>query len=327
MESPQVSVIMPARNAARFIAAAIDSVITQCFSRWELIVVDDGSEDDTAQIAGRYAALDTRIRLLRLPHRRLAEARNAGIRASSAPWVAFLDSDDLWHPEKLSRQVAISNSGIADLIFTGCRMFFSDEPPGRPSCQVSGSWSGAEMYRLLADRNRFAVSSVMVSREALDCSGLFDADPRCFGVEDYDLWLTLARNGIRFHGLPDLLTSYRVHEGSLSRNVRLMIESMHQVMLKHGLLEGAAGRRSLSRFAAILLLDEFFIDCRGGRLDSALRRLVDAWAWSPMTLCRPGRMAAICKWALVTNLLIRPSPPVLTLNQEQRRPAQQLIEP
>lgn len=320
---------MPARNAARFLAAAIDSVIAQSFSNWELIVVDDGSEDETAAIAGRYVRLDARVRLLRLPHRRLAEARNAGIRASSAPWIAFLDSDDLWHPEKLSRQVGLAKFGEADLVFTGSRVFFRDEPSerGRPSCQMSGFWSGPEMYRLLADRNRFAVSSVLVSRGALDAGGLFDPDPRYYGVEDYDLWLTLAGNGISFRGLPELLTRYRVHEDSLSRNVGLMIQSMRQVMLKHGLLVDAAGERSLRRFASILLLDEFFIDCRSGRLESALGRLVDAWAWSPMTLCRPRRMAAIFRRALIAALHVRPSTPVLTLNQESRHPSHQLVEP
>jgi len=328
MDSPLVSVIMPARNAGRFIAAAIDSVIAQSIGSWELIVVDDGSEDETPVIVRRYADSDDRIRLLRRSHRRLAEARNAGIRESSAPWIAFLDADDLWHPDKLSGQFEVARSGAAEVIFTGCRMFFDDQPPGsgRPSAGISGALSGDGMYRLLVDRNRFAVSSVMLCRKALVGAGCFDPDPRYYGVEDYDLWLTLARRGSSFLGLPELLTAYRVHGDSLSRNVELMISSMRHVMLKHGLLDSLSGQRSLRRFASILLLDEFFISCRDR--DAAFGRLGEALIWSPLTLCRPRRAAAVVRAALAAALRSRPRAAVIPVkNNNTRRPAHRLIEP
>ena len=302
----QVSIIMPAYNAERFIAATIESVLRQTCPHWELIIVDDGSEDSTANIALRYADLDRRIRLVRQSHQRLAEARNAGISLALGQLIAFLDSDDLWAPEKLQRQIETINSTGADLVYTDGYVFSNDDSGDRSrTCSIPiGQYSGDEMFALLATRNRFAVSSVMLWRWCLDRAGRFDATPDHFGAEDYDLWLTLAGQGARFYGMPDRLIAYRVHDQSLSRYVRLMINSTGMVMRKHGLLNRPEGRRALRRYASVALLDEYYICNRNGNHDLAWSFMRQAWASSPATLCQPRRAAAVIKNGIMARIFI-----------------------
>ena len=101
MTGPLVSVIVPVHNGARFLAAALDSVAAQDYGSMEILVVDDGSSDNSAEIAASY-----RVRLLQQPNRGVAEARNAGVAESSGELLAFLDQDDLWLERKVSRQVS-----------------------------------------------------------------------------------------------------------------------------------------------------------------------------------------------------------------------------
>src|SRR5215204_696893 len=102
-----VSVIMPAYNAGRYIAESVRSVQAQTFGGWELVVVDDGSADDTGEVVRRFAAADARVRYVRRPNGGQAAARNTGLAEARAPFVAFLDADDLWLPEKLEAQLAV----------------------------------------------------------------------------------------------------------------------------------------------------------------------------------------------------------------------------
>ncbi len=297
---------MPAYNAERFIAASIESVLRQTCPHWELIIVDDGSEDSTANIACRYADLDHRIRLVRQSHQRLAEARNAGISLALGSLIAFLDSDDLWAPEKLQRQIDTINFTGADLVFTDGYVFRNDDSSElRSTSSVpAGRHNGNEMFALLATRNRFAVSSVMLWRSCLDRAGRFDINPEHYGAEDYDLWLTLAGQGSSFYGMSDRLIAYRVHDQSLSRHVELMINSTGCVMRKHGLLNRPEGHRALRSYASIALLDEYYICSRNGNHDLAWSFMRQAWASSPATLCQPRRAAAVIKNGIMTKLFI-----------------------
>src|ERR1044071_7783966 len=105
MQQPLVSVIMPAYNAERYIAASVRSVLAQTYQNWELIIVDDGSTDGTAAVAKSFAEADGRVRYVYQPNGRLGNARNTGIRHARGPLIAFLDSDDLWMERKLELQL------------------------------------------------------------------------------------------------------------------------------------------------------------------------------------------------------------------------------
>jgi glycosyltransferase involved in cell wall biosynthesis len=207
---PYFSVIIPVYNRYRPVKEAVDSVLAQTFTDYELIVVDDGSTDDTPRVAEEYGE---RIRCLRQENRGVSAARNAGVAASSAPWLAFLDSDDRWLPEKLARQAR-----------------FIRENPGISIMQTDETW--IRRGRRVNPRNRhlkreghifldslelclISPSAAIMSRECFDRYGPFDEDlPAC---EDYDLWLRVTarervglapeRLVVRHGGHPDQLSA------------------------------------------------------------------------------------------------------------------------
>lgn len=216
--SPLVSVIMPAYNAERYIAESINSVCAQTYPDWELIVIDDGSTDNTASVVRRLATADTRIHLITQPNGGPARARNAGIAVARGDLVAFLDSDDLWVPHKLTAQIVAIDSEAVDLVFSDGWIFPEDEVAAETQSfwMVAGRFSGAEMFRLGFAGNRISVLSVLARRDALARVGFFDEDVRVSSCEDYDLWMRLAENGAAFYGMSDKLVRYRLRSGSLS---------------------------------------------------------------------------------------------------------------
>jgi glycosyltransferase involved in cell wall biosynthesis len=180
-----VSVIIPTHNRAWAIREAIDSVLAQDYADFELLVVDDGSTDDTSRILLEYG---DRITVIRQPNQGVSAARNRGIRAASGKLIAFLDSDDRWLPEKLTRQVE----------------FFKSHPEAR-ICQTEEIWIRNGVRVNPKNRHKkpsgnifepslhlclVSPSAVMMNREMFDRVGLFDETlPAC---EDYDLWLRIA---------------------------------------------------------------------------------------------------------------------------------------
>ena len=116
--APLVSVIMPAYNAEKYIEEAVSSVLSQTYKNWELLILDDCSSDCTAEIAEYFASLDTRIRLLRNPQNMgVAKTRNRGFDIAKGEWIALLDSDDVWHSDKLEKQMAVAGRAGADIIY------------------------------------------------------------------------------------------------------------------------------------------------------------------------------------------------------------------
>ncbi|HJS22787.1 MAG TPA: glycosyltransferase family A protein [Pyrinomonadaceae bacterium] len=123
MSHDLISVIMPAHNAEKYIAASIESVLAQTYSNWELIVVDDGSTDSTATVVQEFVKRDPRIKYKFQENGRLGKARNTAIRNSTGPLIAFLDSDDLWMPGKLEAQRWAMTENNADIVYSNCYVF------------------------------------------------------------------------------------------------------------------------------------------------------------------------------------------------------------
>lgn len=230
-----VSIVMPAFNAERHIAESIQTVLEQTFADWELIVVDDGSTDSTAEVVARYQADDPRILLVRRDNGGQAAARNTGICHSSAPVVAFLDADDLWLPEKLARQLDTLQQTNADLVYSDGYVFYDDGSPERADffAVVPGAMDGPTMFRLLYAGNRIATLSVVVQRQALERVGFFVEGRRFQNCEDYDLWLRLAHAGCEFYGLSDKLMRYRRHSASTTHFESSMLAPMIEVVKEH----------------------------------------------------------------------------------------------
>lgn len=222
MTEPLISVIMPAYNAEKYIAESIDTVVNQTYQNWELIVINDGSADNTEAIAHRYALTDKRIKLINQENKKLSAARNTGIAAARGEWVAFLDADDLWVADKLEKQVNIINTTPnAGLIFSDGYIFNDgDMNTDFPYGAAVGQYSGTEMYKLLYQGNYVPILSVLVKKTHLDKAGT--QDEQFVACQDWDLWLRMAVSNVLFYGMPDRLFYYRRHSLNMSNDNDLM---------------------------------------------------------------------------------------------------------
>jgi hypothetical protein len=215
--STLVSVVVPVHNGARYLAEALDSVLAQTHRQLEILVVDDGSTDDTPAVVARYGE---RLRLLRhADNRGPSAARNIGLRAARGPFVAFLDSDDRWLPEKLARQAAVLDARPdVGLVYTG--WWHVDAERRRFGEPVIVRDEG-DLFRKLVLGNLVHPVAVMVRRSLLEQAGGFDDSIRY--NEDWDLFLRLSLRGMRWAGIEEPLCEYRVHPEQATRHAEQML--------------------------------------------------------------------------------------------------------
>jgi len=229
MSVPNVSVVMPCFNAETTIARALASIRAQSYPSIEIIAVDDCSTDRTAEILSAEEA--TGVRLLRLPRNRgAAAARNAGIKAASGEYIAFLDADDEWLPNKISRQIAVI-SGRPQMSFVACGAGFVDvkQSATKPLYQNLAPTEGPEAWRALLAYNYVATPTVVARRSALERAKGFD--PSLVIGEDQDLWIRLALQG-EIGYIPETLVIVHEQRTSLSRRnaLRLLDDSMPMIL-------------------------------------------------------------------------------------------------
>lgn len=205
-----VSVIMPAYNAGRFIEEAVESVLAQTFCGWELIIVDDCSSDGTADIAGEYAARDPRISLIRNGvNRGVSFSRMEGVREARHPWIAFLDSDDCWREDKLEKQIArIREEPDAKILFTASAFMAEDGTPYSYVLQAPERVTYGELLR----GNVMSCSSVMVRRELMLRYPMENDSLH----EDYASWLRILKEVPYACGVNEPLLIYRLSQNSKS---------------------------------------------------------------------------------------------------------------
>ncbi|HEV8430614.1 MAG TPA: glycosyltransferase [Pyrinomonadaceae bacterium] len=261
---PLVSVIMPAYNTETYIGDSIQSVRNQTYRNWELLVVDDGSTDKTAEIIRSFAAQDSRVKYVFQQNGRQAKARNTGIEKSSGTLLAFLDSDDLWLPEKLERQLQVMDEMNVDVVYSDGHIIY--EPgsiPGATSFRiVPGTVAGREMLDKLLLHNHVPVQSVLVRLDCFRKAGPFDESPAFHGCEDYEMWLKLAATGAKFHGMSEKLIKYRRHPTATTHKNSKMFKPALRVVSRH-LESGTLNqkqknqrRRSLYRQLIAALVEE-----------------------------------------------------------------------
>ena len=201
-----MSVLLPVRDGARFLREALESVLAQTLADFELLVVDDGSTDETPEILA--SVTDERLRVLRQDRLGLVPALNRAVAEARAPFLARMDADDVSFPERLDRQVAYLDARPEVALLAvgvetsgGARIVLPDDD--------------AALRRRLLLRNPFAHGSVAVRREALERAGGYRAD---YGAnEDYDLWRRIARDW-KLGAVPEILYRYREHAGAVTRS-------------------------------------------------------------------------------------------------------------
>jgi glycosyltransferase involved in cell wall biosynthesis len=289
--APRVSVVTPVFNGAAFVGTAIASVLAQTMTDLELLVVDDGSSDDTRAVVARFA--DPRLHFVAQPHRGVSATRNAGIERSRAPWIAFLDADDRWAPTKLEEQLArVAKVPDADMVYCGA---ISQAPDGSEIRRAPAELEGYVFDALIrGNQITGSASSVLVRRDTLDKVGYFDEQLPC--CEDWDLWLRIAAVG-RVACVREPLVFLLSRPGSLGHKADLMRETGLRVIQRtlgarspHGASPPAMARWNLYYNAAIA-------HQQSGALRSAMFNLLAS------IRCRPTYLPAY--WRLARALAFR----------------------
>lgn len=228
--APRVSIIIPCYNAAGFVAEALDSILAQSFSAFEVLIVNDGSPD-TAELERALLPYRSRIRYLRQENRGPGGARNTGILAAGGEYVAFLDSDDTWEPHFLTEQMRrLDEDPGLDLVYSDALLVGDTPFAGRTFMSVTPSRGEVTFSSLLRRECVPITSCVVARRRALVDAGLFDA--RFFHSEDFDLWLRLAHRGGRIGYQPLVLAKHRAHARSLTSEVGALLRSQVEICAK-----------------------------------------------------------------------------------------------
>jgi glycosyltransferase involved in cell wall biosynthesis len=211
-----VSVIIPAHDAEAFIAETLDSVLAQTAPAAEILVVADRCSDGTVDVVGRYAQ---HVRLLLGDAGSAAASRNTGARAATGEWLAFLDADDLWLPDKLDRQLRVVGDPRTALIYTDRYNIGSRGDLPEIQGRIQPLYSGDVFVDLLLLGNHITLSSVLVNREVFLRLGGFDETLR--NAEDWDMWIRVAA-AHTVAACPEPLVRYRFHPGMKSGNPERM---------------------------------------------------------------------------------------------------------
>ena len=210
-KSGLVSIVMPAHNSEGSLRESVQSVVAQIYKEWELIIVDDASRDNTLAVATQFASDEPRIRVMRLEQNvGVAEARNRGINAARGQYLAFLDSDDLWLPNKLETQIGFMGSTGAGFSFAQYRRIGRDGSLSNP-IKVPRTVN----YEGLLRGNSIGCLTVAIDRHQIPEISM----PK-IKHEDYVTWLKILKRGHIAYGIPQDLARYRVASLSVSSNKR-----------------------------------------------------------------------------------------------------------
>jgi glycosyltransferase involved in cell wall biosynthesis len=244
--APQVSVVIPAFNAAAFIERTLDSVRAQTWREYEIVVVDDGSSDETAGVVGSYLSRHClNGRCLRQKNRGIAGARNAGMEAAGGTFVALLDHDDIWYADKLAVVMReFEGHPESDLVYHREHIVRD----GKVVRVSQNQGTSGDMYRfLLLSGNRLSPSATVFRRDKALSIGGFREDRRFDTAEDYDFWLRLSQVG-KFRFVDRVLGEYQLVDGAASGRVEYHHANLENVLRDHFLSYFGASPKLLDRW-------------------------------------------------------------------------------
>jgi glycosyltransferase involved in cell wall biosynthesis len=220
-----VSIVMAAKNYARFLPEAIESVLAQTFADWELLIVDDGSTDYTPDVVQPFLA-DPRVKYTRSDRLGQSRAKNLGIRFARGEFIAFLDADDAWEPTKLDKQLPLfMNRPEVGVVY--CRRGLMDEAGNALPQRLSSAPPRGRILDRMIVQNHVCFSSAVVRRIVFSHVGLFD--PEWDLSIDYDLWLRVARH-YEFDFVDEELVRYRTGHGNLSKKLADRVDTALSIM-------------------------------------------------------------------------------------------------
>lgn len=256
-----VAVVIPTYNRADLLPAAVDSVLRQTLPPREVIVVDDGSTDDTQEVLSRYG---TRIRAITTENVERGAARNLGVAAAASTWVAFLDSDDEWHPRKLELQCPSTRPGSASI--TGLRI----DGPGLASSRLSGLQRPASVKA--GNPHAGAASALLVERSVFTVVGGFPEAREIQGSEDWVLLVKLAASGVQVESVDEPLTVVRIHGGNDTGSV-VNVERARTAAVEHLQAEGYLTATEADAARAVTAATLARMRARAGDWGAAVRSL------------------------------------------------------
>ena len=225
MRKKLCSIIVPAYNCEKFVGKTLESICSQTYKDLEIIIINDCSVDQTAQVIKNYALMDKRIRSYNNEKNiGVSATRNYGVSLARGKWIAFLDSDDYWLPDKLEKQFALIERTKADLCYTGCNFI------NHTGKELNSTFKVAEKitYKQLLYQNIIVCSSVLVKKK------LLLKHPMCGDEmhEDFAVWLKILKEGNSAYGVNEPLVMYRISKGSKSGN-KIKAAKMTYKVYKH----------------------------------------------------------------------------------------------
>lgn len=280
----RISAIIPTYNYASYVHRAVDSALSQTYPVTEVIVVDDGSTDNTRETLARYG---DRIKYIYQANRGLAGARNTGIRAATSEWLAFLDSDDWWLSEKIERQVRLVQADPSiDLVYTALLKHF---PDGR--IEPTGIQPPDRLWPRFRYANSVCPSTVLVKRDLVLKAGCFDESLRY--CEDWDMWVRMGP-GTKMAGIAEPSINYQITPGSLSANPAKELETAKRVVDQTMVRDLRGWRRAVWRKVALSAATfRASVACRTSDPAASRRYLLESLLLWPSPFFMPERWASI----------------------------------
>ena len=253
MKDPKLSVILPTYNAAEHLDKAINSILGQTFTDFELIIINDGSTDGTQELLRSY--FDPRIQVINQANLGLPKALNEGIKASRGIYLARQDADDISLSERFEKQVSFLDEHPSYGLVGSWSQIMT--PTGPTSRQHLHPTSNGQIQVQLLMNNQFVHSSVMMRASCLNITGPYSEDPEHFPPEDYDLWLKFAKN-FRVANLPEALLHYMEIPTSISRTKEDLIQARAAKMSRDSIRDLLHLERNMENIA-------IFVEAANGR--------------------------------------------------------------
>jgi glycosyltransferase involved in cell wall biosynthesis len=280
--TPRISVIVPAYNAALYLSHAIDSVLAQTYLNWEIVIVDDGSADNTCAVVDSYRPkLQDRLRYIHQPNRGVSAARNAGIRAARGEFIALLDADDVWLPRRLERGVKAMDAD-PDTGLVHARVARIDTQGSvTGQLKVEPKYLSGRIARHIYTRHAHLIcTTVMFRKNCLETAGWFDETMHV--TEDRDLWFRIAlRYKVAY--IDEVSAYYRLSPSSTTANLERLLKGQLYFVAKHHKSGAASRLEQLQALGNIYreLGDSLF---RGGAVTKAIGSYLRAVGYNPLSV-------------------------------------------